>query len=108
MHFPPSEVREQRKTFEGFVDIILDDGGRENVKVTLSGYVDIVEVRTLGGLVRMDGRESWGGRFVGLSKASMAEIAGARLHLTFPNGQVRVVAALDARGSIEGTGVTPF
>jgi hypothetical protein len=86
----------------------IDDGKRLSARVSLTGYVDVVEVRTLGGTSYMDGNTSWGGRITESSEMSLIELAGRRVHLTFPDGQVRVAAIRNTLGNLEGTGSTPF
>ena len=88
--------------------MVLDDGRRLSVQVSLTGHVDVVGVRTIGGAHNMDGVTSWVGRILESSAMSLFELAGRRVHLTFPNGQVRVAAILDTQGIVEGTGSIPF
>ena len=101
-------MRESRTTFDDVVEVTIDNVQRLSVQVSLTGYVEVIEVTTISGKSYMEGQTSWGGRITKSLELSLLELAGKRIHVNFPNGQIRVAAILDANGNLEGTGPTPF
>jgi len=101
-------VREPRQHYDGPVEIWVDGLKRLEARVRLTGYVDVAEIRTMGGVSHMDGVTSWDGYLV-LPQHNLFDLVGLQLDLNLSNGQTgRAVLKDTSSGFVLGTRETPF
>jgi len=104
-----AEVLERRGSFEGLVEIWIGDTKRLDAQVNLAKYVEVVEIRTTGGVQYMDGPESWDGYLVGVSEHDRGSLIGEQLDLKLANGQTgRAVMKDYNSGFLTGVREAPF
>lgn len=101
---------ERRGGYQGDADLVVEDVGSFPVNVTLTGYVDVSVVETLGEPPRnFDGPQSWRGLIVaGLSESELYRILGKRMQIRLNNGSTGGVALRDGKGTLSGYGPAPF
>ena len=102
-------MKEPRQNYDGPVELWVGGSKRCDVQVRLVGYVDIIRVKTIGGLIEGDGPTSWEGSIVsGLSKTELLHLLPEKLELHFPDGQVGVAVLMNQTGRLLGIRETPF
>jgi hypothetical protein len=102
-------MREVRTEYTGSAELWVDGAKSRDVAVELTGYVEVIEVRTVGAVIRMDGVTSWDGYLNGLSEHEQRRLVGKRLELRLDSGEIgRGLLKADRDGYLSGYGVTPF
>jgi len=101
-------MRERRSSYNGAAEVWIDGVKCKDLDVRLSGYVDVSEIRTFGGVEYMDGPTSWDGYFVNLSQHDAFELTGKQLDLKLSNGQTGRAVLTDISGLLQGVRETPF
>jgi hypothetical protein len=100
-------MKEIRERFNGTVELDVE-GIRYGATAELTGYVDVIDVKTIGASLTMDGNTSWDGWISELEGTSLPVVFSKRMKLIFPNGEIRVIVLRNMEGLITGTGVVPF
>jgi hypothetical protein len=104
-------MKENRGSFDDRVEIWIAEVKQLDAEVHLDKYVDVIEIRTLGGVELMDGPQSWDGYLVGLSDHERSGLIGQQLDLKLPSGQTgRAVMTDYNSGALTGFGMggAPF
>jgi hypothetical protein len=102
-------MREVRTAYTGSAELWVDGIKSRNIAVELTGYVEVVEVRTVGAVTRMDGVTSWDGYINGLSEHEQHRLVGKRLELRLDSGEIGGgLLKTDGDGYLSGYGITPF
>ncbi len=103
-------MRELRSGYSGSAELWVD-GARwqHGIAVDLTGYVEVVQVKTRGAVTRMDGVTWWDGYLNGLTSNEQTQLVGRPLHLRLAGGAVgRGILTGDGGGYLSGYGPTPF
>ena len=101
---------EPRSHYDGAAEIWADGTKRHDATVHLTGYVDVLEVSTIGGVIRQDGVTSWDGCIEDgcLSRQELLALLGSALELRLASGRAGQAVLADIEGNLRGIRETPF
>jgi hypothetical protein len=81
----------------------------QEIAVDLTGYVEVVRVKTAGAITHRDGVSWWDGYLNGLTRSEQLQLVGKPVELRLPAGGVgRGVLTRDGDGYLSGYGIPPF
>jgi hypothetical protein len=103
-------VRQQRSGYSGSAEVWVDGTlWQQVIAVDLTGYVEVVQLKTIGAITHVDGVTCWDGYLNGLTSKEQAQLVGKRLELRLIGGAVgRGILTEDGGGYLSGYGPTPF
>ena len=103
-------MREPRTGYSGSAELWVDGTmWRQNVVVDLTGYVEVVRVKTSEAVTYMEGVTWWDGYVKGLTWSEHIRLVGKLLELRLASGAVcRGILTGDGDGYLSGYGVSPF
>lgn len=102
-------MREQRRSYDDAAQIWIGGVRQFEVHARLTGYEDVIETQTAGGVIRTPGVRSWDGFLSGLSEVQLVGLLSKELELKLQNGRSGSVWLADSTtGFVRGSGETPF
>lgn len=100
---------ESRGSYAGPAELWANDSKLFDVEVALTGYVNVVHIKTIGYETDKDNTVSWNGVLLGgISETEQIRLLGQRLELHLPTGKVGNVVLANNRGSLSGIRWPPF
>jgi hypothetical protein len=93
-------MREPRTSYSGPAELWVDGAvWRQDIAVRLTGYVEVIQVKTIGAVTHMDGVTWW----------EQIRLVGKLLELRLTNGAIcRGILTGDGDGYLSGYGMSPF
>jgi len=79
-----------------------------DAEVALTGYVEVITMTTAEGTSRTEGKTSWDGRLIGVSRGDMVRLMTRRLRAELSNGRDGLVTVRTPEGALHGSGAVPF
>jgi hypothetical protein len=103
-------MREPRTSYNGPAELWVDGAmWRQDIAVRLTGYVEVIQVKTIGAVTRMDGVTWWDGYLSGLAWSEQIRLVGKLLELRLASGAIcRGILTGDGDGYLSGYGMSPF
>jgi hypothetical protein len=101
-------VNEVRGRYQGKAEIWVEDVKRFDVSVSLKGYVDVVEIKTISQTSYMDGQISWDGFIETLADNELFGLIGQQFEIRLPGDHKGNAVLLHSDSYVKGSGLPPF
>lgn len=100
---------ESRGSYAGTAELWAYNSKLFDVEVALTGFVNVVPIKTMGSETDKDTTVSWNGVLLGgISEIEQNRLLGQRLELHLPTGKVGNVVLTNNKGSLRCTHWPPF